>query len=81
MVVGNKVDLEEERKVAIERPIREFKDKFDIDCWEVSAKTGYNVKEVISEMVESTSRYKIEIYQMNMGPKGSHVQFGESYMG
>jgi hypothetical protein len=44
MVVGNKVDLEDERKVPTERPIREYKDKFDIDCWEVSAKTGYNVK-------------------------------------
>lgn len=44
MVVGNKVDLDEDRKVPSERPLREYKDKFDIDCWEVSAKTGYNVK-------------------------------------
>ena len=48
MVVGNKADLEEERKVPTERPIREFKEKFDIDCWEVSAKTGFNVKEVMA---------------------------------
>ena len=32
-------------------------------------------------MIESTTTYKIEIYQQNMGPKGSNVQFGESYMG
>lgn len=55
MVVGNKVDLEEERKVPSERPLREYKDKFDIDCWEVSAKTGYQVKEVFSELIESTT--------------------------
>ena len=53
MVVGNKADLDEERKVPTERPIREFKEKFDIDCWEVSAKTGFNVKEIMSEFVES----------------------------
>jgi ribosome biogenesis GTPase A len=53
MVVGNKADLDEERKVPTERPIREFKEKFDIDCWEVSAKTGFNVKEVMSEFVAS----------------------------
>lgn len=54
MVVGNKVDLEEDRKVPPERPLREYKEKFDIDCWEISAKTGYNVKEVFAEMLEST---------------------------
>lgn len=48
MVVGNKVDLEEERKVPTQRPIREYKEKFDIDCWEVSAKTGFHVKEVMN---------------------------------
>jgi translation elongation factor EF-4 len=55
MVVGNKVDLEEERKVPTQRPIREYKEKFDIDCWEVSAKTGFHVKEVMNEMVESNT--------------------------
>jgi len=44
MVVGNKCDLEDERKVPTLRPISEYKDKFDIDCWEVSAKTGYNIR-------------------------------------
>ena len=33
MVVGNKTDLEDDRKVPQERPIREFQEKFDIDCW------------------------------------------------
>jgi len=33
MVVGNKVDLENERKVPNDRPMREYKEKFDIDSW------------------------------------------------
>ena len=52
MVVGNKIDMEAERRVPVERPIREYKDKFDIDCWEVSAKTGYNVREIFAELLE-----------------------------
>ena len=39
-VVGNKVDLESQRQVPSERPFQEFKEAFDIECWEVSAKTG-----------------------------------------
>ena len=53
MVVGNKIDLENDRKVPAERPIKEYKDKFDIDCWDVSAKTGYNVREIFTELLES----------------------------
>ena len=48
MVVGNKIDLESDRKVPAERPIKEYKEKFDIDCWDVSAKTGYNVREIFT---------------------------------
>jgi GTPase SAR1 family protein len=48
MVVGNKADLIDERKVPFERPPKEYKEKFDIDCWEVSAKTGSNIKEVFT---------------------------------
>jgi GTPase SAR1 family protein len=54
MVVGNKVDLEEERKVPTDRPINEFQKKFDIECWETSAKTGFNVEKVFNQLVEST---------------------------
>lgn len=35
-----------------DRPLREYKEKFDIDCWEVSAKNGMNVKELFAEMVK-----------------------------
>ena len=54
MVVGNKLDIEHERKVPRERLMREYKEKFDIDCWEVSAKTGENVKEVFAHLLDST---------------------------
>ena len=62
MVVGNKADLEDQRKVPNERPIKEYREKFDIDCWEVSAKTGYNVKEVFSELLSSNFSFTSEIY-------------------
>ena len=39
-VVGNKLDLESEREVPTERTKQEYKETFDIDFWEVSAKTG-----------------------------------------
>jgi GTPase SAR1 family protein len=51
MVVGNKIDRENDRKVPNDRPLREYKEKFDIDCWEASAKTGYNVREVFAELL------------------------------
>ena len=62
MVVGNKADLDDQRKVPNERPIKEYREKFDIDCWEVSAKTGYNVKEVFSELLSSNFPSTSEIY-------------------
>lgn len=55
MIVGNKVDIVNERQVPPERPIKEYKNKLDIDCREVSAKTGYKIEEVFQEMLESTS--------------------------
>ncbi len=51
MVVGNKIDMENERKVPNDRPTKQYKDKFDIDCWEVSAKTGYNVRQIFTELL------------------------------
>jgi len=48
MVVGNKIDMENDRKVPTDRPQGEYKKRFDVDCWEVSAKTGYNVREIFA---------------------------------
>lgn len=53
MVAGNKVDLEEEREVPTQRPIQEFKENFDIDCYEVSAKTGLNINNMFHNMIAS----------------------------
>jgi GTPase SAR1 family protein len=53
MVVGNKVDLEAEREVPTQRPIQEFKENFDIECYEVSAKTGHNIDRLFSDMIAS----------------------------
>lgn len=55
MVVGNKVDLEAEREVPKQRPIQEFKENFDIECYEVSAKTGFNIDKLFSDMIASKS--------------------------
>lgn len=38
-----------------DRPEHEFKDTFDIDCWEVSAKTGKNINELFGDMIKSKS--------------------------
>lgn len=39
-LVGNKTDLDDRREVSRERPQQEYKEAFDIDCWEVSARSG-----------------------------------------
>ena len=49
-VVGNKVDLEKERKVTHDRAIKEYKEEFDVDCWEVSAKSGHHIEEIFNSM-------------------------------
>ena len=49
MIVGNKCDLEEERKVSIDEG-KEFKEKNNLNCFmETSAKTGYNAKDLLIE--------------------------------
>ena len=49
MIVGNKCDLEDERKVSIEEG-KEFKEKNNLNFFmEASAKTGFNAKNVLIE--------------------------------
>ena len=49
MIVGNKCDLEDERKVSIEEG-KEFKEKNNLNYFmEASAKTGFNAKNVLIE--------------------------------
>lgn len=49
-VVGNKIDLEKDRKVTYDRAVKEYKEEFDVDCWDVSAKTGHHIDEVFNSM-------------------------------
>lgn len=56
--MGNKADLINERQVTAKRALKEFKEEFDLDCWEVSAKTGHNIKEMFTSMFESTPLIK-----------------------
>ena len=52
MIVGNKCDLEDERKVSFDE-VKEFKEKNHLDFFmETSAKTGFNVKNFLIEAAE-----------------------------
>ena len=62
-----------------DRPLREYKEKFDIDCWEVSAKTGYNVREIFTELLERTPLYIPGIYEKNIEIKSSAFQDVSDY--
>ena len=51
LLVGNKTDLEEERKLSIEQG-KEMAEKYGIQLFEASAKTGENVPEIFQRMAE-----------------------------
>ena len=51
LLVGNKTDLEDERKISMEQG-KEMADKYGIQLFEASAKTGENVTEVFQRMAE-----------------------------
>jgi small GTP-binding protein len=44
ILIGNKIDLEKERKISKEKG-KEFADRYNIDLFESSGKTGENVEE------------------------------------
>jgi GTPase SAR1 family protein len=54
IVVGNKVDDAANRQVEFDKAKADYKDRFDIDCFETSAKTGFGIQESIMHLVEST---------------------------
>ena len=62
-VVGNKSDLESERQVPTERARQEYKETFDIDFWEVSAKTGENITEMFQDIIQSKAACIKEFYR------------------
>ena len=73
MFVGNKADLESEKRVFWDRPLREYKEKFDIYCWEVSAKSGLNVKELFAEMVKRNIMAYLRNVRDGLGDPGRRL--------
>jgi len=57
MLVGNKLDLEEERQVTTEQG-RALAQKFNCGFIEASAKTNTNVKEIFFELVRMINRWR-----------------------
>lgn len=58
LLVGNKIDLEEEREVSKEQ-IEKFKDHYDISSSiEVSLKTGENIEEMFMKLFEMIMKKK-----------------------
>jgi small GTP-binding protein len=49
LLVGNKCDLEEQRRVGAQQ-VREFADQFRLECIETSAKSGQNIEETFTRM-------------------------------
>ena len=55
ILVGNKSDLEDKREVTLEEG-KELADKYGIDFYETSAKTGYNVEEIFFNSAKEIAR-------------------------
>ena len=53
IVLGNKIDKEDKR-VPHEKVLEDYKEKFGIECFEVSAKTGQGIQESIMYLIEGT---------------------------
>ena len=69
IVCGNRVDLEEERKVETES-LKRFGLKMKIPVFEISSKTGYNLDEAFNKLAElimenKTDKELIESYGAN----------------
>ena len=75
IVLGNKVDDVENKKVDLERAKADYKDRFDIDCFETSAKTGFGVNEAVMCLVESKNNGDSEIWKLTHDIKGTTNPF------
>ena len=57
IIVGNKIDLTEKRKIQFET-LKEFGDRYKIDVIEVSAKTGEGVEDIFSNLTKKLFKKK-----------------------
>lgn len=53
IIIGNKADDEANRQITFEKAKADYKDRFDIECFETSAKTGVGIQESIMSLVQS----------------------------
>ena len=60
MIVGNKIDLEEERTVAKQRGLDYAKDK-KVAFYEVSAKDGTNIDLIFDTIGEGTFSFELRV--------------------
>lgn len=77
IVVGNKVDDANNRQVEFDKAKADYKDRFDIECFETSAKTGFGIQESIMYLVESKANPNAGIYAMNTKIKGTQMPFDQ----
>jgi len=57
IIVGNKIDLEDEREVNIDT-VKDFGEKHNIDVFEVSAKNGKGVEEIFTHLTKKLFQKK-----------------------
>ena len=50
-MVGNKIDMINEKTVPFEKAIEDYKTKLGIECFEVSALTGQGIQESIMYLI------------------------------
>lgn len=71
MLVGNKLDLEHDRKVKKEKGL-EFAEQHKLAFHEVSAADGTNIDYIFTKMVEGSCATNLELYNlMEKGANGS----------
>ena len=76
IIVGNKSDLEDKREVSNEEG-REFAEKYGLDFFETSAKTGANVNEMFV-FATSTITKKIEQNFYDLESEDCGVKLGNN---
>ena len=68
MLIGNKIDLEDERKIT-KLEVEELAKQFNIDFYEISNKEGINIEESCLKLINKIIEYKSRISKINEGVK------------